>query len=96
MAIESDTDRLEMIRAAGGVECKVNKGSFWAIFDNEFVESETEPGVEGRQPVLTGRSSDVDNLEIRKGSHVTIGADSYRVKRPEPDGTGMTRLVLRK
>ena len=94
--LDSDADLLALIRDSGGVECKVNKGSFLAIFDNEFVESETEPGVEGRQPVLTCRSSDVGNLEIRKGSHVTIGADSYRVQRPEPDGTGMSRLVLRK
>lgn len=94
--IESDADRLEMIRAVGGVECKVNKGAFQAIFDNEFVESEAEPGVEGRQPVLTCRTSDVGELEIRKGSHVTIGAEVYRVQRHEPDGTGMSRLVLRK
>lgn len=94
--LDSDADLLALIRDSGGVECKVNKGAFQAVFDNEFIESETEPSVEGRQPVLTCRSSDVDNLEIRKGSHVTVGTDAYRVQRAEPDGTGMTRLVLRK
>lgn len=94
--LDSDADLLALIRDSGGVECKVNRGSLQAIFDNEFVESETEPGVEGRQPVLACRTSDVTNLEIRKGTHVTIGTDYYRVQRHEPDGTGMSRLVLRK
>lgn len=96
MAFESDADRLDMIQAVGGLCVKANQGEFFAIFDNEFIEVEGEPGVEGRQPTLTCRSTDLERLEVQKNSNLTVGPDNYRVQRAEPDGTGMTKLVLRK
>lgn len=94
--LQNDADLFALIRDSDGITVKCNAGEFLAIFDNEFVEVEGEPGVEARAPVATARSSDVDSLEVRKNSHLEVDGASYRVQRLEPDGTGMTKLVLRK
>ena len=94
--LDGDADLFALIRDSGGVTVKCNKGEFLAIFDNEFVEVEGSPGVEGRQPVMTCRTSDCERLEVRKNSNLEVDGEHYKVQRPEPDGTGMTKLVLRK
>jgi hypothetical protein len=94
--LESEADRLATIRACGGVAAKASKGDLEGIFDLEFIEVEGSPGVEGRAPVFTCRSSDAGRLELRKGATLEIAGATYRVQRLEPDGTGATRLVLQK
>lgn len=94
--LDSDADLLALIRDSGGVTVKCNQGEFQAIFDHEFIEVEGQPGVESRTPVLTCRTSDFERLELRKNSNLDVGGEHYRIQRPEPDGTGITKLVLRK
>jgi hypothetical protein len=92
--METDADRLESIRALGGRLVFVGGTEAWAIYDNGYVESGETPGVEGRQPTLLCRSKDVSGAQ--KDTPIEVGDELYRVKRVEPDGTGMTRLLLKR
>lgn len=89
--MESDADRASMLRGLGGSLFETSVGQILAIFDNEFVDGVE---VEGRQPVLTCRTSDVERLRVQKGATVAVEAANYRVRRHEPDGTGLSRLIL--
>lgn len=88
--IESDATRLRMIKAVGGVLVRHDSGSFWGVFEREFVEVGE---VESRGPVLTARTSDVQSLP--KDTILDVCGAEYRIKRHEPDGTGMTLVILR-
>lgn len=89
--IESDSDRLSILTALGAVPVSSSAGVFHAVFEREFAE---ELGVEGKRPILTCRSSDVTRCQIKKGSRVDIEAQSFAVRRIEPDGSGMSVLIL--
>lgn len=91
--IESDADRLAMIKGLGGQLVRHAGGEFWAIFDRPSALS-PDGAVETRQPVLQARSIDVDTLT--KDAPLSIGTDEYRIKRLEPDGTGMTTIILKR
>lgn len=68
-------------------------GEFWAIFDRPSALT-PDGSVETRQPVLVARSIDVDALA--KDTPLSVGTDEYRIKRLEPDGTGMTTIILKR
>ena len=89
--MDTEHDRLSLIFALGGVYVLAGDGQFIAAFDREYAES---IDIEGRVPLLHCRSSDVERLSLKKGVLVTVGDESFRVKRHEPDGTGMSRLIL--
>jgi len=91
--MESDADRLGSIRALGGQPVVHPAGTFIAIFDNGFSES---LGMEERSPQLMCRSVDIAGLKIVKGVTVTVAGVGYRVRRIEPDGTGMSSIQLEK
>jgi hypothetical protein len=91
--MESDADRLASIKALGGQLVSHSQGACWAIFDRTFVES-VDGSIESRQPVLTVRTSDVESLA--KDVVFTVGGQDFRVKRQEPDGTGMTLIHLKR
>lgn len=98
MSIESDSDRLDIVRTLAGIttdEVTVRHptGSFVAIFDRPSALT-PDGSVETRQPVLVARSSDIDSLT--KDTPLSVGADEYRVKRLEPDGTGITTIILKR
>lgn len=59
------------------------------IFDNQFVEV---LGVEGLRPIFTCAASDVPS--IGHGDNVTINSTLYKVVGVQPDGTGLTSLIL--
>ena len=80
-----------MLRSVGGAEYPTDGGNILGVFDHEYVDG---VDVEGRQPLLTSATADVVALGLRKGSLVTVGGETYRVRRHEPDGTGMSRLIL--
>jgi hypothetical protein len=85
-------DHLDMLRALGGQVVTCAAGQFVAILENEFLEAD---GVEGRTPVLTCRTVDVQQLQIgAKGAVLQVGGDTYRVRRHEPAGDGESRLIL--
>lgn len=89
--MESDAERLSSLMALGGESVVCATGSFTAIFDNDYI---AVGEVEERGPGLTVRTSDVTQLLLRKGTVLTIQSAQYRIRRHEPDGTGMSRLIL--
>lgn len=90
---ESDADRLAMIKGLGGQLVRSPSGEFWAIFDRPSALT-PDGAVETRQSVLVARTADVEALT--KDTPLSIGADEYRIKRLEPDGTGMTTIILKR
>lgn len=89
--MESDTDRLQLLLAVGGAQIVTPAGAFVGVFDNAYADALE---VEGTRPALTCRASDVSRLSLKKGVRVDVEAASYRIRRIEPDGTGMSVLVL--
>jgi len=61
------------------------------IFDNQFVEVH---GIEGVRPVFVCAEADVSS--IAHGDALTIKTVSYKVAGVQPDGTGLTSLILEK
>lgn len=92
--MDTDADRLEAIKSLGGQCVHHDSGEFWAIFDNGYLGvSAADLDVEERGPRLTCRTCDVESL--RKDTSVTVNGADYRIARAEPDGTGMTTLILK-
>lgn len=92
--LDTDADRLAELQAVGGRCVLVDGREVLAIFDNGFLETTDAPGVEVRQPFLICRTSDI--LGIQKDKAVEVGSEVYRVKRHEPDGTGMSHVQLKR
>lgn len=59
------------------------------LFDNAYLDA---LGIEASGPSFLGKASDLSGLT--HGSAVSIGGSSYTVRGIQPDGTGLTRLVL--
>lgn len=73
-----------------GIDATVGGAAVVGIFDRQYL---TEMGfVAGSSPVLLCISAEVSSAG--EGTAVTIGAASYTVTVPEPDGTGLTLLRL--
>ncbi len=75
----------------GGLTANADLGDVRGIFDHEFLN---EADTETRVPVFTCATADVISRELRKGSQLVISNETYKVRRHEPDGTGMSRLIL--
>lgn len=98
MRPESQADRLSMIQAVGETFDTGHTDALWGIFDYAFDEQEVNlQRVENRIPVLMCRTSDVTEHQLVKDSVLTRVSDgtAFRVKRFEPDGTGMTLIQLK-
>lgn len=96
--METSALRSELLRVLGaGATLKYGGQCYDVVFDNEYLLAGE---VEERSPVATMRSSDVACAELQKD--VVVEAfnpfddtrKSYRVRRLEPDGTGMTLVIL--
>ena len=90
MPVETDAERLALLQHLGE-QIAVAGVSVWAVFDNAYAEA---LGLAGTQPVAACRSTDV--AAVTTASTVVRGATTYRVVGIEPDGTGMTLLVLQR
>ena len=63
------------------------------IFDNGYAMSNAGPlGMASSQPMLTLATSAVPANPV--GSSVVVAGTTYTVGQHEPDGTGMSRLLL--
>ena len=85
----SYTEDLAPFLADFGVDATVGAAAVRGIFDNAFL---AQLGLVGTDPLLLCRTSDV--ASATRGTAVTLPAGSFKVVRKEPDGTGMSRLVL--
>lgn len=94
---ENDADRLAIIKSLGGQLVSDDGGQhLWAIFEHGFSAVLGSPEVETSEPYLQCRTSDFNGLMLSKDSQLLVGTESYRIRRAEPDGTGMTRVVLKR
>lgn len=93
--MDTDADRLALLEGLGAVLVQSSSGKFKAVFDRQYIgDAVGGLDVESRSPALTCRTSDVEALQLRKGQSVTVDGDVFRVRRHEPDGTGMSVVVL--
>lgn len=97
--IESEADRLASIKALGGEPFSTgNAEKLYAVFDREYLESDlSSHSVANRKPMLTCRTSDVAAHSLVKDSKVVRDSDgsAFFCSKFEPDGTGMTLVMLR-
>jgi len=72
-----------------GVDATLDGSAVRGIFDDAY----TDPlGMAGSQPLLLCSSADVSTAA--QGTAVVVNSVSYTVGSIQPDGTGMTRLLL--
>jgi hypothetical protein len=90
----SDATDLAMLKACGALLFSADQGDFWAIYDAEFDLRFASPELEGVAPVLTCRTVDAENLQIRKDTMVRAAGFERKVYRVVNDGTGQTMLML--
>ena len=93
MSVETAADRTAMLADYGSTVTKADASTFVAIFDNDFLAVDLdESEVESSEPTLLARTADVSGLA--HGDTLTISAVSYTVRGIQPDGTGMTQIML--
>lgn len=63
------------------------------IFDMAFLEI---GNVSGYRPTAVGSSADFDRYHIGVGSHATIKNVHYTITEKEPDGTGLTMMIMQR
>lgn len=73
-----------------GLAATVGGVSVFGIFDAEYANAFDV--VAGSTPVLLVRSADVP--AVTRGDAVVLNATSYTVADIQPDGQGLTRLIL--
>lgn len=92
--LENDADRLAMLKSLGGALVSHADGEFVGIFESAYQNALSNGvDVESADPTIHARTSDVSALV--KDAVLTVAAATYRLKRAEPDGTGMTILRLK-
>lgn len=95
--MESDADRLAEIQALGGQRVFIRGAEFWALFDRQYQSVALgQLEIESRSPALTCRTSDVERLALVKDDPIDGLPEPFRVKAHEPDGTGMSVVVLKR
>ena len=95
MPVESAADRLSFLDVDEfGVSATYDGATaIIGIFDNDFLQVlGGEIGVESSGPQFLCRTADVSS--VVHGKTLLIGSTTYTVKGVEPDGTGMTTLML--
>lgn len=95
--LETDAGRLAGIRFLDASLARAPRGTLEGQFQNGYAEVDADGiAVEGSVPSLICRTSDVARLAIEKTTRLEIDGTTYVVAREEPDGYGMSRLVLRR
>lgn len=98
MTVETDTERRAMISdfgqsatytPSGGPSTEIN-----VLFDHEYLGVDATGGVvvESVHPTVLALTSDVPNAA--HGESVVIGPEVYYIVGVQPDGQGMTQLIL--
>ena len=101
MTVETAADRLMFLADFGLTATYTKSGgsvsSLRGIFDNEFYAADTGAGVAfvSAQPRFFVRSVDMPT-GADYGDGISIDGANYVVRTIQPDGTGMTTLILEK
>lgn len=66
------------------------------VFDNPYARTDIPDGgtISSSDPSFTAHDRDI--TELNKRDAVAVGGDSWYVKELQPDGSGITRVVLSK
>jgi len=85
---------LAAVSRLANVLCAINGAApVAAVFDNGYAAASVGPyGMASTQPMLTLATADVPATPV--GAAVVVGSTAYVVAAHEPDGTGISRLVL--
>jgi hypothetical protein len=73
-----------------GINATVGLVTVRGIYDTDY--GDPMGLVAGNRPVLTVTTADVAGVDV--GTAVSINATAFTVAEVQPDGTGVTRLVL--
>jgi hypothetical protein len=91
----SDLDETFFDNEEFAVDITYNAGTIQGIFDDEFASAvEGEMGIESTVPQVQVKSADVSSAT--HGELMTINSVVYKIIGIQPDGTGMTLLLLSK
>jgi len=75
------------------VDVVIGATTYQGILDKDFIAvTAGEASVESVGPAVHMR--DVDVSGVAHGTSITVGGTAYTVRGIEPDGTGMTTLIL--
>lgn len=93
MTVETSLDRLTFLNDFG-VDATSGSDTFKVIFDNPHQETSTigEVPFSIQECYITARSSDVSG--VGQGSIITVSGSQYAVTDIQPDGTGMSMVML--
>jgi hypothetical protein len=98
MALETAQDLLNFFDTdTHGVTASISidgtSSSISVILNNEYFAIAGESvDIDGTQPVVTCRSSDVTGVDT--DDTITISSITYNITNIQPDGTGVTVLIL--
>lgn len=91
MTVESDADRLSMLDDWDAATYL--GGQISGIFNAEYIEiGDNEAAIESSQPNFLCREIDVSG--IAHGAMMSIKGSTYKVVGVQPDGAGLTLLML--
>lgn len=76
-----------------GVNALIGAATVRVIFDRAFIAS-MNGQVDATEPMCVIKSSDVTAQALVFGSAITISGIAYKVRGIQPDGTGITTLML--
>ena len=98
MTVETDVERQVMMRDFGESATYTPAGGpsvdITVLFDHEYLNVDATGGVvvESVHPTVLARTSDVPNAA--HGESLVIGPEVYYIVGVQPDGQGMTQLIL--
>jgi len=97
MSIESADDRLELLKSLGELATFNNGQALWDVYgvlEREFVAVDE---IESYRPVFTCRTYDTESHAtklVSRGTELVTDDGAFTVVGVQPDGTGMTNLIL--
>lgn len=91
--MESDADRLAMLRSLGGISVEGPRCQFIGVLDLVPIGVGEVP-VNTVAPMLTARTSDLARAGVTVGAQLTANEEQYIVRSLRKDGLGMTELDL--
>jgi len=90
--LESRLNRAVFVRLAN-TQATIGGATVDAVFDNAYALGSVGPyGMAGTQPVLTLATASVPAAPV--GATAVVNGTTYSVAAHEPDGTGISRLLL--
>jgi hypothetical protein len=74
----------------------VGSDSFLAYFDNGYFDANSggTVSISSSSPAMTAKSADVTRLSLQRGTVLTLDAENYSIHDLQPDGSGVTQILL--